>query len=161
MILPDSIYVGLGALIGALISTILSRRHAITGYRQEWINNVRDNFSLFLTKSDAYAAIVLKNRSEMNAQGIKSNTIEERTNVLHQIHSIKLFLNRAEPAHQTLFSELCNVVHLLDDIEKYEDYEKLRYEVTEQMQDILKEEWDRVRDGEWLWKLKKYLNKKA
>ena len=97
----------------------------------------------------------------MNAQGIKSNTIEERTSVLHQIHSIKLFLNRAESAHQALFSALCDVVHLIDNIEKYEDYEKLRYEVTEQMQDILKEEWDRVRDGEWLWKLKKCFNHKS
>lgn len=39
---------------------------------------------------------------------------------------------------------------------KLNEYERRRDELTEAFQDILKEEWDRVKMGEFRWRIRRY-----
>ena len=157
--IPDTIYIGVGAVLGAFINTFLSRAQTISGFRQQWINDVRDPFALFLNKADNYADSVLENKSNLTKEGIKNETSDKRRELLHHINKIKLYLNRQEGKHKVLLNGLCVLLNSITTLESREEYEKARREVTHQMQDILKNEWSRVRDGEWLWQLKKLMKK--
>jgi len=157
MELPDTIFVGVGivvgAISGALITTFISRAQTISEFRQKWIDDVRDNFTLFLNEADNYSDAVL----DIAPDGTRADTSNEKRKLLHQIHKIKLYLNIEETEHQKLLEKLSEILKLISNFESQEKYENLREEVTKEMQSILKNEWNRVRDGEWLWKVKKYI----
>ncbi len=147
-------YLGLatviGTILGGFISTMILRSHKITGYRQDWINSLRNNFINILSQCDIYLGIAYKKDCE--------NPLEpynEKIKLVRYIHEAKLFLNKDEK----LVKDLLQILEPLP--EKYfekenqrQSYEKDKKEIAILMQDILKNEWNRVRDGEFLWKLK-------
>ena len=117
--LPDTIYIGVGAVLGAFITTFLSRAQTISGFRQQWINDVRDCFSLLLNKSDNYADSVLENKSELTKEGLESKTADKKRELLHDINKVKLYLNREEKEHKTLLKGLCVLLESITTLESY------------------------------------------
>jgi len=155
--IPDTIYVAFGVIAGALITTMLSRGTTVSGYRQAWINSVRDNFSLLLSNLDIYFEAIIEKIDTMNDDGIKKETAAKRSDALHQVHKIKLFLNKAEKEHKDIIEDINSLIEAIGQKLDRDSYTEQRNTLTTSMQNILKTEWNRVRDGEFLWKAKKLI----
>lgn len=151
-----ALYVGLGTVIGSLIgilfSSILGRAQKISTFRQDWINSLRNVFADTLLQAEVFTDVAYKDDEE---------AYREKVKLLNAIYRIKVFLNLNEAPSE----------RLVEIIEKLPDeyigksggssaYKDSRHAIEELMRDILKEEWNRVRDGEVRWKVKKYLSKR-
>ncbi|MDA3837352.1 MAG: hypothetical protein PF574_00025, partial [Candidatus Delongbacteria bacterium] len=140
----------IGTILGGFISTMILRSHKITGYRQDWINSLRNNFTSILSQCDIYLGIAYKKDCENSLE-----PYNEKVKLVKYIHEAKLFLNKDEK----LVKDLLQILEPLP--EKYfekenqrQSYEKDKKEIAILMQNILKNEWNRDRDGEFLWKIK-------
>lgn len=151
-----ALYVGLGTVIGSLIgiffSSILGRAQKISTFRQDWINSLRNVFADILLQAEVFTDVAYKDDEE---------AYREKVKLLNAIYRTKVFLNLNEAPSE----------RLVEIIEKLPDeyigksggsnaYKDSRHVIEELMRDILKEEWNRVRDGEVRWKVKKYLSKR-
>lgn len=136
----------------------ISRSHVVSGYRQEWINNLREKFSEFLNEVDR----ILSDLSYKHVD----DTFEEQypsdsQSLQHKLHTVRLFLNKSEKEH----IELIDRATQLKDYMLYTsigniDFEAIRKDKTilvDLFQDILKDEWNRVKWGERKWKWRKKL----
>ncbi len=148
------LYIGLlslvGAFFGAVISTFLSRSHKVSEFRQRWINSVRDNFSKILYHAELYAA-----EASSNSEASKC----EHKILLELFSEIKLYLNLKESSSKQLLELLEKIPNQYAGLE----HSKVIFSLSDKpkieslMQEILKDEWNRVRDGEMKWRLKKAL----
>lgn len=141
----------IGSILGGFVSIMILRSHKITGYRQDWINSLRTNFTNILSQCDIYLGVAYKKDCDDPLE-----PYNEKVKLVRFIHEAKLFLNKDE----VLVKNLLLILEPLP--EKYFEkenqrqfYEKDKINIAILMQDILKNEWNRVRDGEFLWKLKK------
>ena len=150
------LYIGLGtvlgALVGSFISTLLTREHKISTFRQEWIDKVRNVLSETLTQGEVYTDVAYQNNEE---------AYREKVKLIGLICQLKLFLNRAEEPSRTVLEKIEGIP------EDYfgkpggsQEYAKLKNELADLMQNLLKEEWNRVRDGELIWNANKYIKRK-
>jgi len=160
-----TIWIAIGAVIAALIvmysgylNLKISRSHAVSGYRQEWINNLREKFSEFLNATDC----ILSDLSYKHVEDtFEEQYPNESQNLKHKLYTVILFLNKSEKKH----IELVNKATQLKDYMLYTslndvDFERVRKdnaELVNLFQDILKDEWNRVKWGERKWKWKKRL----
>jgi len=134
-----------GAFLGTFIAAILSRAQVISALRQEWINSLRHVFSSFLTKSEVF--IDVPNKASEEAYRAK-------VEVLEVVHQAKLYLNENE-------RQSGNLLKMMEELPcKYSKeknasikYKEEKPKISTMMQDVLKQEWNRVRDGEILWSL--------
>jgi hypothetical protein len=137
----------LGSLIGAFISTFLGRAQKISTFRQEWINSIREVFSTVLLKAEVFTDVAYQDNEE---------AYREKVELIKAISKAKLFLNLREEESKTL-------IELIESIpDEYmgkkggsKEFKAMRPKIEKAMRYILKEEWNRVRDGEALWKFKK------
>lgn len=151
-----AIYVALGTVVGSLIgifiSSLLGRAQTISTFRQDWINSLRSVFSDVLLQAEVFTDVAYQNNEE---------AYREKVVLLKAIYQAKVFLNLNEGPSQ-------NLIESIEEIpDKYMGksggaklYKENRHLIEEAMRDILKEEWNRVRDGELLWKAKRYLKKR-
>lgn len=133
-------------IFGILISSALLRGHKIIEFRQNWINSLRIIFYDTMDQVEKYLEIAYKGDIE--------EVYIEKVKLLSQIYKIKMHMNRKEKMYLDL-------IELLENLQfKYKGFPliKTEYEldkkitteiITVMMQDILKNEWDRVRDGEY------------
>lgn len=150
------LYVGLGtvlgAFVGSFISTLLTREHKISTFRQEWIDKVRNVLSETLTQVEVYTDVAYQDNEK---------AYHEKVKLIGLICQLKLFLNRAEKPSKTVLEKIEGIP------EEYfgksggrQKYAKLKNELADLMQDLLKDEWNRVRDGEFIWSANKYIKSK-
>ena len=154
--MPNSDSVGLlvgvgaiaGTFMGIFVTALLSRASATSLLRQNWINSLREVFSNFLTHAEKYIDIPDKNSKEAYCAKI------ELIDIMHQA---KLFLNEKETKSKSLMKIMEG---LPGKYEKKENnsktYKEEKSELSSLMQRILKEEWNRVRDGEILWSINNF-----
>ncbi|UQB41941.1 hypothetical protein JX580_09760 [Thiomicrospira microaerophila] len=150
------LYIGLwtvlGALVGGFISTLLTREHKISTFRQEWIDKVRNLLSETLTQGEVYTDVAYKNDEE---------AYREKVKLLALICQLKLFLNREEQPSKTVLENLEGIPEeYLGRSGGRQEYARLKNELAVLMQNLLKEEWNRVRDGELIWSANKYIKSK-
>ena len=148
-----SLYIGLGTVLGALagsfISTLLTREHKISTFRQEWIDKVRNILSETLTQGEVYADVAYQKNEEAYREKIK---------LIGLICQLKLFLNRAEEPSKSVMEKIEVIPgEYFGKSGGRQEYAKLKNDLAELMQDLLKEEWNRVRDGELIWNANKYV----
>jgi len=151
-----ALYVGFGTVIGSFIgiffSSLLGRAQKISTFRQDWINSLRNVFADILLQAEVFTDVAYKDDEE---------AYREKVKLLNAIYKTKVFLNLNEAPSE----------RLVEIIEQMPDeyigksggsraYKDSRNVIEELMRDILKEEWNRVRDGEVRWKVKKYLSKR-
>lgn len=134
----------------------ISRAHVVSGYRQDWINSLREKFQDFVNEIDRIL-------SDLSYKEVK-NTFEEQypnesQTIKHKLYTIRLFLNKSEKEH----IELINKANILKDKMLYTEIDKIYFDtirtekekLMDMFQDILKDEWNRVKWGERKWKRKK------
>ncbi|MBV1916241.1 MAG: hypothetical protein KUG72_12705 [Pseudomonadales bacterium] len=138
-----------GTFFGIFVTALLSRASATSSLRQNWINSLRSVFSKFLTSAEKWVNIPDKNSEEAYFSKIE---------VMEQVHQAKLFLNQQEKQHQDIMSEMENLIitYSKKDQSPKEYQEKEKPIISSLMQGILKEEWNRVRDGEILWSINNF-----
>jgi hypothetical protein len=151
-----AIYVGLGTVIGSLIgifiSSLLGRAQAISTFRQDWINSLRDVFSDVLLQAEVFTDVACQNNEE---------AYREKVELLKAIYKAKVFLNLKEEPSQKLIRQIEALPdEYMGKAGGSKEFKSNRHEIEALMRTILKEEWDRVRDGEFKWNIKKHLNKK-
>lgn len=146
-----ALYIGLatvlGSIIGTFISTLLGRFQKVSAFRQEWINSLRLTFAQILLQCEKYTDVAHQNNEE---------AYRERIELVREISKVKLFLNLKEDLSRSLVQKIENIPYdYLGKNGGAREFGKVKPEIERVMQDILKEEWNRVRDGEFIWKLKK------
>lgn len=150
------LYIGLGTVVGALvgsfISTLLTREHKISTFRQEWIDKVRNILSEILTQGEVYADVAYKNDEE---------AYHEKVKLIGLICRLKLFLNRAEEPSKSILDKVEGIPdEYFGESGGSQKFCEMKKELAEIMQDLLKQEWYRVRDGELIWSANQHMKKK-
>lgn len=145
-----ALYIGMatvfGSLVGAFLSTLLSRSQKISSFRQEWINSLRNSFVDILSLSEKYTDVAYQDNEESYLRKIELS---------QAIFRVKLLLNLKE----NLSASLIGIIEKIPENKwsksnEGPQFKEIRPEIEKLMQSILKDEWNRVRDGEWLWRLK-------
>lgn len=137
----------LGALLGVFVAGLLSRSSTTSALRQDWINSLRGVMSDFLTQAETWVDIPDKNSEE--AYWAKSV-------LLGHVHKAKLYLNEKESNPKALIQRMEGLTGKYKDMgEASKAFQAEKREIAALMQGILKEEWNRVRDGEILWSINK------
>jgi hypothetical protein len=154
--MPDSdtinLFVGTaaiaGAFLGIFVTALLSRASATSTLRQNWINSLREVMSKFLTHAEKWIDIPDK---------ISEEAYWAKVEFIGYVHQAKLFLNEKEKNHEELMSKMEGLVEKYGHMKQSSiSYQTEKREISSLMQDILKEEWNRVRDGEILWSVNNF-----
>jgi len=151
------------AIVGGFfsyISLVSSKEQKVSEFRQEWINGLRADLSVFFSSARA----LCRTRQETHSPNITDDHIQDfkfgqeqighmRLACAEALYRAKLRLNKNEPEHIELQRLLETSIKIqnrintdggldyteaLDSIERASDYS----------QDILKSEWERVKNGE-------------
>ncbi|WP_447836052.1 hypothetical protein [Aeromonas salmonicida] len=162
--LPNSVYVAIGAICAAIITAtmsllglIISKEQKISEFRQEWINSMRQDISeligLFTTFKSNW--LYHLHSGEDPKEFIKNNAskLGEIDNVATRII---LHLNPNE--HKKFKSLVLEFDSICSNVKKLSDNEitdKAHRDLVNESQDMLKSEWQRVKDGETGFKVAK------
>lgn len=141
--------VGSGAaLLGILAGSALQHASQVSEFRQQWIYKLRKLFVKTIHDLDNYSQRVLTITIE-DIRKSRDQHAQIRRDISAQILLIRLHLNKKEPAHIKLVSTLKELAELAQD--NPTAYEAKKEIAVDQLQDILKTEWTRVKKGELLW----------
>ena len=157
--MPIEINFALGAVVAALItgafsllSLIISKETKISEFRQEWINSLRREIAE-LDKSAANLAYYLKKSADESGQNNSaSEKIEDaRAQAILYSNMIKLRLNPNEIDGKS--KDILEGIRVLAKLaqsenSKFKDINDARRNVVTYSRVYLKNEWDRVKHGE-------------
>jgi len=147
-----SFIIGLSAFVcailvgtGSFITAVLQKNLKISEFRQNWINEVKSEFTHLLNTIDEYTNIDRDDESKIK---------DMENDINRQITSLSLCLNPFEPDNEILIKYLTNLNFYLSKSKTnhskekkkftFEDYRK---ELTILMQKILKKEWVRTKES--------------
>jgi len=136
----------LTATIGAsvvVLGLVVSKETKTSEFRQQWIDELRNDLSDFISLS---FDIALKGGANESVLG-DENQLEAWEKANRCLARIKLRINPTESLHQELIQKLKNLeksaTHPNAKIESFAE------QVVECSQRVLKAEWKRVKRGEW------------
>lgn len=137
-----------GTFLGIFVTALLSRASTTSSLRQNWINSLRDVLSKYLTHAEIFIDVPDKNSEEAYRAKIA---------LMEFMHQAKLYLNENEDNSKKLLKIMQELpgkyAKEKNATKTYQDEKPI---ISSLMQDILKEEWNRVRDGEILWSLNNF-----
>lgn len=146
------------ALIAGLISLlglIISKEQKISEFRQAWIDGLRENVALVITHLEAI-------RGAMHAAQPSKATWQDRKEhfvaINQAITCIRLRLNSDEVSSQQLLLSLGELENIAQagDIATSQLVSPAVDKLTERCNIVMKEEWQRVRDGEKTYRFARY-----
>jgi hypothetical protein len=140
-----------GTFLGIFVTALLSRASETSNLRQNWINSVRIIFAKFLSLAEKWTDISDRNSEE---------AYWARLALIEYVYQAKLYLNENEDKSKELMGLLESIPVKYKDVAAVAtstDYQNDKKKVSDLMQNILKDEWNRVRDGEILWSMNKLL----
>lgn len=151
--------------IAALAVAWMTRQLKISEFRQVWINGIREDISLFISKSHEWIDIYIKFNEE-NDQDIKSDMAKIldriKYDALHVFRRIEMrFKNDDEKANE-LISQLNFLLSpaKLEPNNQYSSWNKMADLSVKNARNLLKEEWE-VTKNPFRWILKnKFMTKK-
>lgn len=137
-----------GTFLGIFVTALLSRASTTSSLRQNWINSLRDVLSKYLTHAEIFVDVPDKKSEE---------AYKAKIALMEFMHQAKLYLNENEGNSKSLLK----IMQELPDKYSKEGNSAKTYQdekpiISSLMQDILKEEWNRVRDGEILWSINNF-----
>jgi type I site-specific restriction-modification system R (restriction) subunit len=160
---PASIAIVIAALIaGAMsfVNLILSKEQKTSEFRQAWIDGLRGDLAIFFSSARGLCRTMEESRSpSTDDEDIKDFKFAKekignmRLASADSLYRIKLRLNKNEPEHKELSRLLESAINTQNriNIDKGKDYTEalaaLELAVS-YSQDILKNEWERVKLGE-------------
>ena len=140
-----------GTFLGIFVTALLSRASETSNLRQNWINSVRIIFAKFLSLAEKWTDISDRNSEE---------AYWARLALIEYVYQAKLYLNENEDKSKELMGLLESIPVKYKDVAAVAtstDYQNDKKKVSDLMQNILKDEWNRVSDGEILWTMNKLL----
>lgn len=173
MELPSTVYIGLGAVVAAIITAIISFINLVASkdqktseFRQQWINDLRSDISEYLSSVNIVSCEAHLYQQLQGKDGITGELLKEFAEKVSSpmgkafevFHSVQLRLNTKDD--KELLQAFENMNGLFDNaIDKMSDTKKVE-EITESIisksQFLLKQEWKRVKRGEVSYYLTKY-----
>ncbi|MDZ5458013.1 hypothetical protein [Azohydromonas lata] len=148
----------------AFLGIIISKENKTSEFRQEWINELRNDISSFLATANIIRRFVswgARNLSEEKKSGAITDFVAPKHAELSEVrHKIRLRLNPKEDDHIELIGSIESIVDLLMPGKPLGAAQGLYFDqfqaaVVASSQVILKEEWQRVKRGEpWFYRLK-------
>jgi hypothetical protein len=146
------------ALIAGLISLlglIISKEQKISEFRQAWIDGLRENVALVITHLEAIrGAMHAAQPSKASWQDRKEHFVA----INQAITCVRLRLNRDEVSSQQLLLSLGELENIAQagDITTSQLVGPAVDKLTEHCNIVMKEEWQRVRDGEKTYRFARY-----
>ncbi len=146
------------ALIAGLISLlglVISKEHKISEFRQSWIDGLRENVALVITHLEAIrGAMHAAQPSKASWQDRKEHFVA----INQAITCIRLRLNADEVSSQNLLASLSELENIAQagDIATSQLVGPAVDKLTERCNIVMKEEWQRVRDGERTYRVARY-----
>ncbi|MEB1528148.1 hypothetical protein [Xanthomonas sp. WHRI 7945] len=115
---------------------LTSNKQIIAPMRQAWINNLRDLLSELLSSTLHYYV-----------SGYEDRTDQEYQRVTLLEHKVKLMLNPKEEDHQHLEERIRNMIASIEQHPKFaNDFPDPHDEIVSLSRQVLKREWDRVKE---------------
>ena len=161
------IVVALIAVFASFIGLIISKEQKTSEFRQAWINTLRDDISKFLTEIDRIYKLILVHKFDNNKEESSDKVILESVNLIGLKSKIELLINAKEQKHNQLIQILNKTIQDtkkpkdLNGIEEYKEANKVKDEnikkVTKISQKILKKEWERVKAGELIFRILRWV----
>lgn len=153
--LDTKIVVALIAVFVSFIGLIISKEQKTSEFRQAWINTLRDDISKFIGQIDKISKLVLINKTSIDEKKEEtSNDVILGSIEMRELQSkIALLINPKEVKHTKLIELLDTIIQ---NIMQHENNTHAISELTELSQQILKEEWDRVKKGEPIFNIFKW-----
>ncbi|MBK6961567.1 MAG: hypothetical protein IPH23_10505 [Gammaproteobacteria bacterium] len=137
-----------GAFLGIFVTALLSRANATSTLRQDWINSIRAVLSKYLTHAEIFIDVPDKKSKE---------AYKAKIALLEYVHQAKLYLNEGESKSRDLLKLMQELPNKYSKEEHAtREYQTEKPKISSLMQDVLKEEWNRVRDGEILWSINNF-----
>jgi len=161
------------AFITAFISFVnmtLSKEQKTSEFRQAWIDGLRGDLAIFFSSARALCRTMEENRNIENSSEDIRNFIftkekigEMRLNAVDSLYRIKLRLNNKEGEHIKLNQLLESAIAIQNQInvENGKDYFEALAAIelaAIKSQDILKIEWQRVKQGENTFRIAKIVS---
>lgn len=164
--MPDTVWIFAGSVIAAVIVLFsgwlqqqIARASTVSGYRQKWIQDVRDAFSEYMNELERLADAASSNSVSNQCYGAGSTVLDDTRPVREKRNYLRLYTNPGEDDHSNLLEEAKAIETYLTDTVRQdlnmECYERRRSNLVGCFQAIVKEEWDRVKMGELKWRLRK------
>ena len=144
--------VAIAAIITGLISLlglIISKEQKISEFRQEWINALRSEISSLISRATAIHGGLVTNQPWDNMKSDYLGINEATAN-------IRLRLNITEVESKEVLDKLEKLEKQftpLGRIPNYEELDKLLNEITDEARIVLKNEWIRVKRGEYIYRI--------
>jgi len=144
----------------SLVSLVSSKEQKVSEFRQEWINRLREDLSVFFSSARALCRTMQETRSPNTADDDIQDFKFGKEKIGHMrlagaeaLYRVKLRLNKNEPNHKELQHLLETSIEIQNriNIDKGRDYTEALDAIergSDYSQDILKSEWERVKNGE-------------
>ncbi|QUE91264.1 hypothetical protein [Pseudomonas sp. SCA2728.1_7] len=173
MAFPESIFVPLGVVSAALIAGaiayagfISTKESKVSEFRQNWINGLREEISLYISCIDSLIEHITRDslktsKPPSSSLLCKLDHSDLYTTLLKAKTSIVLRINDKEKEREDFernekFLMLIELTHKNFEVGKFDEAYKAIQNLTSTSRELLKHEWNRARDGE-----KKYQEAKA
>lgn len=136
----------------ALITIVVTKEQKVSEFRQAWINSLRDDVAEAISAASTMSIVMqLKNRPDL--------VFAEWARFGAALARVELRLNLKEASHQALAEHIHEAELLVQRIESCRsDYNQdewlaLQAKVVLTSQELLKIEWNRVREGELFYRV--------
>lgn len=142
----------IAAFTGALIGGWMASRNQVQSFRQQWIDSLRTLFSSFIAEAD-------RRRWEKidREKAEKVITKETKREDLHLllVHS-QLHINPEDEQEMGIVERMKALEEILVSGEEDKPvFVTTRNELVSSMHGLLKKEWNRTRDGDCVWRIKR------
>lgn len=146
------------ALIAAFVSFVgllISKEQKTSEFRQAWINSLREEISRFLGEINSIQKLILINKTATEDKKEEtSNAVIKESVKFREIQSkIQLLINPKEDKHKAL---VLLIETIIENTKRLEDNDENIKNLTKKSQEVLKDEWDRVKRGEPVFKFTKW-----
>ncbi len=166
--IPVSAYPAMGAIAAAIIAggisfivTVLAKEQKTSEFRQAWIDALRNDLSDFMSTVDTLSSYIRLKKGQSSADLL--TFLEGRSTDVHRMgvsfNRILLGLNPEE--HAELENRLKGLLSVMSSYDKASDEEhvdRLINNVIDESRRILKAEWKRVKRGESVYRITKYVS---
>ena len=142
-------------VVGPVVTWQVSKKQiqasVVSANRQDWINTLRNNISEFQTKAKI-ATVESKLASDLRSEfAADPNSFDDAMKEITLLaNRIELLINPNEDDHSTLIDKVNELLEFCSsgDPTNNEKHDRLQDQITSVGQQILKREWERVKQGE-------------
>lgn len=143
----EPVLVGLGAVIAALVAALITRGVKISEFRQAWINELRDDISLYMSRAHEWIDVYINFNSEsdqLKKSEIAPTLDRLKYDGLHILRRIELRFKVNDAAGNDLLDMLRNLLdpEKLERGRQYASWRESADNAIVHSRILLKEEWE-------------------